>query len=80
MLFSLFRGTYSGQVPLPQWVQEVNLAMEMGWTEKQLKEDNTIEFLEKISIYNSEKAKAEKMNDMTSRMHAAHTPQHKGRR
>lgn len=54
--------------------------MEMGWTERQIKEDNTIEFLEKISIFLAEKAKAEKMNEMTQKLHTPTVPKRGGRR
>ena len=75
MLFSVFRGTHTGTTPLPKWAGDVSLALEMGWTEKQLREENTLEFLEHINVYLSERSKAEKVNEMTHQSATPHVPQ-----
>lgn len=47
----------------PLWVAEVSWCEQFHWTEKQLREENTVGFVRKISLYNELSRKAAKAKD-----------------
>ena len=45
----------------PGWLIEINLCEQFHWTERQLREENTVGFIRRIGLYNELSKKAEKV-------------------
>lgn len=57
MIDAVYADTYTGQVPLPEWYNKIQIMREFGWTERQLLEEVTIGMLNRIAYVLNEEGK-----------------------